>query len=393
MVESGEFWNRLFFNYKLSRFVFSLALLLIVLSVGIIREGFGYSDYSIAVLSIYPIVSLFSLSYRKVNFLDFILDIVFISVLILSNIVNWQYFSIIYLFPLFFSAALTGSNKAYILSLLAFFFYAWLLFLTNYDVLTLSLKLSLNFLAFFLIVNAGLRFNGKIRQQDEYIRRLEREREINRAYKHLFRISANLAHEIRNPLSSIQAAAELLLDGKRDPSLLRMISEESKRLNKVLKNFLSFSRPLDSKIEIFNIKQEIERIVSLLSLYGKEIRVNVEDVNVRFQRDAFFSAASNIIKNCVEWARSKVFIKCFVSDGKLNLIVEDDGPGVDEKDEEVIFDHFFTRKENGTGLGLSIAKRVAVELGGDLRVCRSPLGGAKFVLEIPVGEVDESVSG
>jgi two-component system C4-dicarboxylate transport sensor histidine kinase DctB len=59
----------------------------------------------------------------------------------------------------------------------------------------------------------------------------------------------------------------------------------------------------------------------------------------------------------------------------------------------VIFDSFFTRKENGTGLGLSIAKRVAVELGGDLRVCRSPLGGAKFVLEIPVGEVDESVSG
>ncbi len=392
MFESGEFWNKLFFNYKLSRFVFSLALLVAVLSAGILKEGFGYTDYSIAVLSIYPTVSLFSLSYKRVNFFDFILDIVFISVLILSNLVNWQYFSILYLFPLFFSAALTGSRKAYALSLLAFLFYSWLIFLTCHEAFTIVLKLMLNFIAFTLIVNAGLRFNKRIQQQDEYIKKLEREKEINRAYKHLFRISADLAHEIRNPLSSIQAAAELLLEGKKDSNLLRMISEESRRLNRILKNFLSFSRPLDSKAEVFNLKEELERVASVFSSYGKEIKVNVEDVKVRLKKDAFISAVSNIVKNCAEWAKSKVQIKGFVSEGKVKVIVEDDGPGIDEKDLELIFDPFFTKKENGTGLGLSIAKRISIELGGHLTADRSPLGGARFIFEVPVEDSNESFS-
>jgi len=388
-LRDGKFWNNLFLKYKLSRFVFSTALFIVILSLGVLREGLGFTDYSLAFLSIYPVVSFFTLSYRRVNYLDFILDIVFISALILSNRASWQYFSILYLFPLFFSAALTGSRKSYMLSVLSFLLYSGILLSVRSDPFSTSVKMLLNLVAFLLIVNAGLRFNRRIEQQDEYIRKLEREREMNRVYRHLFNISANLAHEIRNPLSSIKAASDLLMEGKRSEKLLRMISEEAGRLNRMLKEFLSLSRPLDSKVETFNLKDEMERVAALYG-DGKSVELNGSSAKVSLRRDAFISAISNIFKNCVEWARSRVSLSWNVSDKVVKVQVEDDGPGIDESDVEKIFEPFFTKREGGTGLGLSIAKRIVMELGGKLTVGKSRLGGAKFTIEIPQEVLSES---
>ena len=99
----------------------------------------------------------------------------------------------------------------------------------------------------------------------------------------------------------------------------------------------------------------------------------------------------NLVRNALQALRGrerggKVRVEARTTDEGYELRVEDDGPGVPERDREAIFDPYFTTKGDGTGLGLAIVKKVVLEHGGEIRCEASPLGGAAFVITLPAAE-------
>ncbi len=383
-----------FSNYKIFRFLFSFALL-VAFSLFAGTEGIKSSSQIVSafILFIYTGVSFFTIFISRVTIFDILLDITFISGFIFTDFNRLKYFSILYLFPLFFSGFNFKPTFAYTVSLITIIEYMLVFLLYEEYKNTGYLNFFLNSFAFIIITTAGIKLKEEIEKQQKYIKRLEEERRETQLYKKLYRISAELAHEIRNPLSSIKAAAELLSEGKVNPKLLNMIKEEAIRLNKLLSDFLLLSKPRGSEKVKINVKEMLNRIISLYDEKGI-VELNIlGNPYIFMDEKGFESAVSNVLKNAVEWARSSVVVNVYSTSEKLFIEIEDDGPGIKEEDKEKIFDPFFTRTEGGTGLGLAIAKKVVIENGGNIFVEKSKLGGAKFVLIFSIGRENESNSG
>ncbi|MEO2083144.1 MAG: ATP-binding protein, partial [Desulfurobacteriaceae bacterium] len=98
----------------------------------------------------------------------------------------------------------------------------------------------------------------------------------------------------------------------------------------------------------------------------------------------FRTAVENLVRNAFQWARSFVRVTVKKKNDWMEIAVEDDGPGVKPEESNRVFEPFYSRRQGGTGLGLSIVRKFAIENGGFVYVVDSPLGGAKFVLKLPV---------
>ena len=247
------------------------------------------------------------------------------------------------------------------------------------------INIVLNSFTFAIIALASVKTREKIEKQESYIKKLEKERAEIEAYKKLYRLSAELAHEIRNPLASINGAAQLLQDGYLDKKLIGIIQREAKRLDDLLADFISFASPINQHKENINVKDFIEDIVETYKTPEVEFELEIpKNLNIFIDKKGFFSTISNIVKNATEWAHSKVRIKAYKLKGNFIIEVEDDGDGIDENIKELIFEPFYTKKLGGSGLGLAIAKRFVVENNGNIFVDKSDLGGAKFVITLPL---------
>ncbi|WP_029520028.1 HAMP domain-containing sensor histidine kinase [Persephonella sp. IF05-L8] len=383
--------ERIQHNYKLLRFIFSLALLIsFTFFAG--TSGLKSSTQVVAVfiLFVYTAVSFVTLFIKKVSIIDTILDVTFISAFIFTDFDKLKYFSLLYLFPLFFSGFTFESRQAYSVLILAIFEYSFLFFMYSEQHSSGYLHLILNIFAFWIITFAGLRLRKDLQIQQAYITKLEEEKKQAEVYKKLYRISAELAHEIRNPLASIKAAADLLAEGKTDKKLIDMIKNEAERLNKLLSDFLLLSRPKESEKSLISVKESVLRFKELFKDH-KEINVNISgNPYVYMSEKAFYSVLSNLIKNAVEWAKNKVVINVYELGDKVYIEIEDDGEGIKPEIRDKIFEPFFSTSKTGTGLGLAITNRIVIENKGNILVEDSSLGGAKFVLIFPAGRKNES---
>jgi len=216
---------------------------------------------------------------------------------------------------------------------------------------------------------------------------------LSELYRKVYSMSTELAHEIRNPLASISAAAQLLKEGNVNKSLLEMIYKESKRVDDILKGFIQFSKPSKNKKETVNIIFLIEDIVKGYNFEKKRVDFEYPQVfKIKTNRSLLESALSNIIKNSLEWADSKVLIKIYKLRNDLIIDVEDDGEGIPDEEMDKIFEPFYTKRKKGSGLGLAIAKRNLLEINGDVFVYKNKLGGAGFKIVLENVEVeDESI--
>ncbi|WP_081638827.1 sensor histidine kinase [Desulfurobacterium sp.] len=395
--EKIAFWKDFFLYYKVSRFIFSSSLFLILISLSLLREGIIiYNVYSLGVIFLYSTVSLLSLFYRRENPYDFLLDIMFISALIKSNILYWDYIAILYLFPIFFSAFFLESPITELFPVISLVIYGITLYTTKmYTLQDLTIKLFLNGVAFFAIYIAGKTFAKKMTNQMRYIAELEEEKKKNEVFKRLYRISADLAHEIKNPLASIKAAVDLMFETEQaNKNLLELLKRETERLSSVINDFLMLSRPLDVHQTEVDIKELIKQVVEAVRYVYPEKNCKLilpeSKITIKIPYKSFYSAISNVIKNAFEWSKKTVIISVSYEKGLLKICIEDDGPGIKDEEKEKIFEPFFTKKKEGTGLGLAIAKRVAIELGGRLTVTSSIHGGCVFCFEIPVEGENES---
>ena len=205
-------------------------------------------------------------------------------------------------------------------------------------------------------------------------------------------LAAGLAHEIRNPLASIQGAAEVLADDFVAPHpkrrLLDVMMTETGRLNGVLGRFLEFARPRLGSREPVDLAAEASSVLELARHRPDAPRFAgpvAEALHVPGDREQLRQLLLNLTLNAAEAAGpgGNVVVSLARERARAILIVEDDGPGFTQEALDNFGAPFFTTKPAGTGLGLAICHRIAEDHGGRIGAVNREEGGARVRVELP----------
>jgi len=229
-------------------------------------------------------------------------------------------------------------------------------------------------------------------------------REINRSrdLSTIGVLSRWMAHEIRNPLSSLNINIELLREELMEESnlnrkeeilsLLNFISYETLRLENNLKDFLDFNRLPPLKFEWVQLNEVLESLVRLL---GPDAQMKNAKIETHFQKklplvkvdvSQISLVISNLLINSIQAVSNKGEIHLFTRGSKKNVFitVKDNGMGIPQENLQKIFDFMFSTKPMGSGLGLSIAKKIVSDHHGDITVESELNKGSTFKIRLPL---------
>ena len=211
----------------------------------------------------------------------------------------------------------------------------------------------------------------------------------------LGRMSANIAHEIRNPLASLTGAIEVLVSqgpaGELRERLANIVLKESARLNAILRDFLEYARPAPLARAAVNVCEIIDEVLVLLEHRAapgtlkimRDLPPSLEwEVDPQQFRQVIWNLGLNAIQAMPDGGELRV--SAAIADGQLAVRVEDSGDGIGGSDVAHVFEPFFSTKPGGSGLGLALVHRVLKDHGGDVDVESTPGGGSTFTLRIPV---------
>ncbi len=212
------------------------------------------------------------------------------------------------------------------------------------------------------------------------ITRLEELEEENRKKEKLAvigQMAASIAHDIKNPLASIELLVSLLGDdSKKDIADNIMIS--IKRINNIINNTLLFTKTVIYRPEHFKTEEFMEDVELEIYAHLKATNVvfekYVDDFELVSDKNLLKSAMVNLIVNALEAAKKKVIVKVYKDGKKAVVEVLDDGCGIDDKTKKHIFEPFYTNKKNGTGLGLSIVNKAINVVDGKIELETSNSG-------------------
>jgi two-component system sensor histidine kinase PilS (NtrC family) len=213
----------------------------------------------------------------------------------------------------------------------------------------------------------------------------------------LGRLSANIAHEIRNPLASLTGAIEALTGGtslgEERERLTQIVLRESERLNQMIKAFLDYARPTPLTTGDVDVAQVVEEVLVLLEHRElppglKIVREIPPALTWQLDQHRFRQALWNLCLNAVQAmpAGGELTVSVSADDPTLRIAVSDTGEGIAPADLGHVFEPFFSTKPGGSGLGLALVHRVVHEHGGDIEVRSAPELGTTFVLTLPARE-------
>jgi Amt family ammonium transporter len=244
---------------------------------------------------------------------------------------------------------------------------------------------------------------GRVRKASARLEETQRQLFQSEKLAALGKLSAGIAHEIRNPLTSIKILIHSLADEQATSSSrekdLAVIEGEIGRVNKIIKQFLDFARPRPPSLETLDVRTILEETLALL-VYEMEAQRIFPEKNyspdlppIPVDREQMKQVFLNLMLNALQ-AMEKggtlrlVTRRASVFHGKRDqsaaeVSVEDTGPGIPEDLQSKIFEPFFSTKEEGIGLGLPIAQRIVEEHGGEVRVESKVGQGTTFTIILP----------
>lgn len=245
------------------------------------------------------------------------------------------------------------------------------------------------------------RLQGELREANAQLRR-------SRSLAALGEMAAGIAHEIRNPLASIQLYAQVLRDDLNDrPEQGRVcekIERSVDRLDAIVTDVLSFARDTKIRAQSVTAQELLDDAVAacepLLRHTGIDVQTRAKPADLAFEADAGLlgQALTNVLRNGIEAmhdpdaGRREIVVTAHrerrrAADGtrpvRIVLAVDDAGPGVPADVIARMFNPFFTTRATGTGLGLAIVHRIVDAHGGEVRVMNRDEGGARVELCLP----------
>lgn len=214
------------------------------------------------------------------------------------------------------------------------------------------------------------------------------------------RISAGIAHEIRNPLTSVKLNIQKIFQSDKLDELekehLNLSQQGILQIEKFVKELLNYTRAAELNRDMFSVEEIIEESIKMLDecLSLKNIHLirdyqeGLPDVYV--DADKFRQVILNILRNACEAVDEEGEIKILLgldkTSKKIRMVISDDGPGIPEKDKDLIYEPFFTTKPTGIGLGLANARKVVEQHMGSLKLIDTEGKGTTFEITIPYKE-------
>lgn len=234
------------------------------------------------------------------------------------------------------------------------------------------------------------------------VKQMEDAKKDAEKFRALAEMSAGLAHEIRNPLASIRGAAQEIRSSifadEDSQKLLSIVIRESDRLDKIIKDFLTFSSEKPIDFIPVNLSALLHEVIALLKARESTKKVSIESdispaVECRCSPDKIKQVLLNVGLNALDavGAGGKVLFRCRVIPGDFPRMsplaaieVIDNGNGISDDLREKVFSPFFTTKPKGVGLGLAIARNIVLSHGGDISLAGNKNGGATCRIVIPM---------
>jgi two-component system sensor histidine kinase HydH len=206
----------------------------------------------------------------------------------------------------------------------------------------------------------------------------------------LYTLMNMLAHEIRNPLNALVMNLKLLDDRVSDDKgreILQAATEQTRRTNRILNDFLRFARPRKPeprKFDLVNVLNDIKTFVAP-QLKEKGIKLHLNSINEPTElftdKDLLGQILLNLVLNSIEAApNGNIYIEATKTDGITSISVKDDGPGFLEPDRA--FEPFYSTKDDGVGLGLAIVDSLVKTLSGYVTATNARDGGAAVEIKI-----------
>jgi signal transduction histidine kinase len=231
---------------------------------------------------------------------------------------------------------------------------------------------------------------GRLERLDESVRRLDR-------LAALGALAAEIAHEVRNPLVTLQTFLQLLPERREDPEFLsrylEVVTGELRRMDRLLDRIVETARPAAPAEARAPIGASLEAVGELLHqraiARGVELALDTDAAAcVALSEDALRQVLLNLVQNALDASPpgARVAARASVDEARQAWIrVVDAGPGVAASLRERIFEPFFTtRPERAGGLGLAITRRIVEEAGGAVEVDAAPGGGSEFRVRLPL---------
>jgi len=210
------------------------------------------------------------------------------------------------------------------------------------------------------------------------------------------RLAAEIAHQLKNPLTIINNAAftlqRTLKEGKTITQQIKIIREEVERSDRLITELMGYAQLVEGRVEKLNVAEELDR--AILQVFPPAVKYEIQVhrdyapalPDLLAQRNHLSEMFVNIMQNAREAmnGRGNLWVSAAHGDGvSVVITIGDDGPGIAPEYLDKVFDAYFSTREKGSGLGLAIVKHNAELYGGKVSV-ESELGkGTRFVLEFP----------
>lgn len=220
-------------------------------------------------------------------------------------------------------------------------------------------------------------------------------------YTEIAALAGGLAHEIKNPLSTIGLNMELLAEDfadaqsprdRRAAAKITVVQQECRRLQNLLDNFLNFAKVRTVRFQAADLNEEVRRVLDFFAPQAVESQIELvcyldpELPSVVLDRESFHGALINLVLNAQqampEGGQLVVRTQAIAAGVALELI--DTGVGMDEKTAAQIFDAFFSTRPGGSGLGLPTVQKIVEAHGGRIWAESEPGRGTKFTIELPL---------